>query len=55
MSASAVKAKKNASPSASAVDAGGNNVDLSDFEESYYRADEVQTTLERYKESKRVK
>jgi small subunit ribosomal protein S1 len=36
---------------ASAVDAGGNNVDLSDFEESYYKADEVQTTLEQYKQS----
>jgi small subunit ribosomal protein S1 len=34
-----------------AVDALGNTVDLSDFEESYYKADEVQTTLEQYKQS----
>ncbi len=47
MSASAVKAIKGHS----AVDASGNNVDLSDFEESYYKADEVQTTLEQYKQS----
>jgi small subunit ribosomal protein S1 len=54
MSASAVKAKKTKSaslPESSAVDASGNNVDLSDFEESYYKADEVQTTLEQYKQS----
>ena len=57
MSASAVKVKKgqssaasNASP-ASAVDASGNSVDLSDFEESYYKDNEVQTTLEQYKQS----
>jgi small subunit ribosomal protein S1 len=57
MSASAVKVKKGQSSAASmaapacAVDAGGNSVDLSDFEESYYKADEVQTTLEQYKQS----
>ncbi len=47
MSESAVKAKK----AQSAVDAKGNTVDLSDFEETYYRADEIQTTLEQYKQS----
>jgi small subunit ribosomal protein S1 len=47
MSESAVKSKN----AQSAVDAQGNNVDLSDFEESYYKADEVQTTLEQYKQS----
>ncbi len=47
MSTSEVKANKRQS----AVDANGNNVDLSDFEESYYKADEVQTTLELYKQS----
>jgi len=47
MSESAVAAKK----LQSAVDANGNAVDLSDFEESYYRPDEVQTTLEQYKQS----
>jgi small subunit ribosomal protein S1 len=34
-----------------AVDAYGKSVDLSDFEESYYRTNEVQATLEQYKES----
>jgi small subunit ribosomal protein S1 len=47
MSESAVKAQKGQS----AVDAQGNSVDLSDFEESYYKADEVQNTLEQYKQS----
>ena len=47
MSESEAKAKK----SLSAVDAQGNAVDLSDFEETYYQADQVQNTLEQYKES----
>ncbi len=34
-----------------AVDAYGKSVDLSDFEESYYRPNEVQNALEKYKES----
>jgi small subunit ribosomal protein S1 len=34
-----------------AVDAYGKTVDLSDFEESFYRPTEVQTALEKYKES----
>jgi small subunit ribosomal protein S1 len=47
MSESAIKPNKGQS----ATDAQGNAVDLSDFEESYYRPDEVQTKLESYKES----
>jgi small subunit ribosomal protein S1 len=46
MSESAVKEKGQ-----SAVDAGGNAVDLSDFEESYYKPDEVRNKLEEYKQS----
>jgi small subunit ribosomal protein S1 len=47
MSDPALKEKKDLQ----AVDAYGNSVDLSDFEESYYRSNEVQNTLEQYKES----
>jgi small subunit ribosomal protein S1 len=47
MSESAAKTKQGQS----ATDAQGNAVDLSDFEESYYRPDEVQTKLESYKQS----
>jgi len=36
---------------AQAVDAYGKEVDLSDFEESYYHPEEVQTALEKYKQS----
>ena len=37
--------------SAHGVDAYGKDVDLSEFEESYYRSAEVQKTLEQYRES----
>jgi|WetSurMetagenome_2_1015567.scaffolds.fasta_scaffold00462_16 small subunit ribosomal protein S1 len=47
MSESEAKTKK----ALTAVDAQGNAVDLSDFEESYYQAEQVQNTLEQYKES----
>jgi small subunit ribosomal protein S1 len=47
MSESAAKAKK----SLSAVDAQGNSVDLADFEETSYQGDQVQNTLEQYKQS----
>jgi len=46
MSQSAVKGKM-----PTAVDASGNAVDLSDFEESYYRPEDVQNALETYKQS----
>ncbi|HUI93117.1 MAG TPA: 30S ribosomal protein S1 [Chitinivibrionales bacterium] len=47
MSESSVKSKNGQS----ATDAHGNAVDLSEFEESYYKPEEVQTKLESYKQS----
>ena len=46
-----MSATLNEKPNTTGVDAQGNTVDLSDFEESYYKPGEVEATLEDYFES----